>query len=596
MRKIFIAILFSIVCYAQNYRGAELRGLEPVLYGKFEARIKPAQGDGMLSSFFTYNDSCCQTSPWNEIDIELLGRYDHVVDFNVITQSSDLRQHYVPFNTHLDFHTYGFEWTPDYVAWFIDGNEVYRQTEEHISGLSYHQKIMMNIWNPTYDDWVGVWDEQILPRFSFYDYVSYASYTPGEGDVGTDSNFTFLWRDDFNFFDSTRWEKKDNHTWGGNQSLFVEENIDFQDGYMILCLTTIEGTGVVDNAVPVALWARQDYDNIEIRFSEELDPASAQETSNYSIAGVSFNEAVINEDMRTVILSMDTDSLNATSMGVFNISDDNDPPNIVDWQVVWIYNPVPLEYILVNNGGDTDGLFLSDQVWGPDKQYGHEGGNYEVIDDSMDIGGTSNDSVYRSSLNRLASYKTRLIPGFYNIKLMFSDNHYSQPGDRIFDVTIEDSLWIDDLDVIAEVGAMSAHEIILERVEVFDGVLDMYFSAEIYGTGYNFAGPFLNGLEIVLDEALQTVSSIPSRINIGKPYPNPFNNQIKIPIEVTQHSRVKIDIIDVRGRVVDTVVDRELSLGKYEFEWNSNLHASGVYIFRATIDKTSYNEKILLLK
>ena len=93
--------------------------------------------------------------------------------------------------------------------------------------------------------------------------------------------------------------------------------------------------------------------------------------------------------MRTVILSMDTD-FNATS-GVFNISDDNDPPNIVDWQVVLIYNPVPLEYILVNNGGDTDGLFLSDQV-GPDKQYGHEGGNYEIIDDSMDIGGTSNDS------------------------------------------------------------------------------------------------------------------------------------------------------------------------------------------------------------
>ena len=76
MRRIFIAVLFSIVCYAQNYRGAELRALEPVLYGKFEARIKPAQGDGMLSSFFTYNDSCCQTSPWNEIDIELLGRYE----------------------------------------------------------------------------------------------------------------------------------------------------------------------------------------------------------------------------------------------------------------------------------------------------------------------------------------------------------------------------------------------------------------------------------------------------------------------------------------------------------------------------------------
>ena len=34
MRKIFIAILF-IVCYAQNYRGAELRGLEPVSMENF---------------------------------------------------------------------------------------------------------------------------------------------------------------------------------------------------------------------------------------------------------------------------------------------------------------------------------------------------------------------------------------------------------------------------------------------------------------------------------------------------------------------------------------------------------------------------------
>ena len=51
--------------------------------------------------------------------------------------------------------------------------------------------------------------------------MSYASYTPGEGDVGTDSNFTFLWRDDFDYFDSTRWEKKDDHTWGGNQSFLL---------------------------------------------------------------------------------------------------------------------------------------------------------------------------------------------------------------------------------------------------------------------------------------------------------------------------------------------------------------------------------------
>ena len=89
------------------------------------------------------------------------------------------------FNPHLNFHTYSFEWTPDYVAWFIDNDEVYRQTGSHVDSLYVSQKIMMNIWNPVYTDWVGSWDSEILPRFSYYDYVSYSAYTPGTGDNGT---------------------------------------------------------------------------------------------------------------------------------------------------------------------------------------------------------------------------------------------------------------------------------------------------------------------------------------------------------------------------------------------------------------------------
>ena len=68
---------------------------------------------------------------------------------------------------------------PDYVAWFINGEEVYRQTDEHIADLTHPSKLMMNIWNPVYDDWVGVWDDRVLPRFAYYDWVRYSSYTPG---------------------------------------------------------------------------------------------------------------------------------------------------------------------------------------------------------------------------------------------------------------------------------------------------------------------------------------------------------------------------------------------------------------------------------
>ena len=173
---------------------------------------------------------------------------------------------------------------PDYVAWFINGEEVYRQTDEHIADLTHPSKLMMNIWNPVYDDWVGVWDDRVLPRFAYYDWVRYSSYTPGNGNSGTDNNFTFQWQDDFNDFDDSRWEKNI-ITHGGNQSTFIRENIVFEDGYLILCLTSEDNIGYQDQEKPVLLWARARGDSIMAQFSEELDPESSQNESNFSVSG-----------------------------------------------------------------------------------------------------------------------------------------------------------------------------------------------------------------------------------------------------------------------------------------------------------------------
>ncbi len=48
----------------------------------------------------------------------------------------------------------------------------------------------MNIWNPLYENWAGVFNPEALPAFAYYDWVSYYSYTPGTGNYGTENNFT----------------------------------------------------------------------------------------------------------------------------------------------------------------------------------------------------------------------------------------------------------------------------------------------------------------------------------------------------------------------------------------------------------------------
>jgi len=192
---IIIGILLLInLLPAKTYKGAELRTVSTYLYGKFEVRMKSAPGSGLLSSFFTYYDGTGLPDNWNEIDIEIMGRYTDQEQFNVISpgQVNHVYSHISPFNPHQAFHVYSFEWTPDYIAWSVDGYEVYRQSGDHVDGITRAQKIMMNIWPPDNVGWAGTFDPDVLPVYAYYDWVKYYSYTPGSG-----ANFTLQWTDDF---------------------------------------------------------------------------------------------------------------------------------------------------------------------------------------------------------------------------------------------------------------------------------------------------------------------------------------------------------------------------------------------------------------
>ncbi len=247
MRATTMILILSPVLFlqAKDYRGGEYRTIETFLYGRFEARIKSAPFSGTVSSLFTYHElGGAGIQDWNEIDIEFLGRYINRVQFNTITDWQTNHEHSVTlgYNPAVVFHDYAFEWTPWYVAWFVDGVEVYRQQYGHIEQLNRSQKLMMNIWQPDYPDWVGPFNPTNLPIYAYYDWVSYAAYTPGDGTTGTNNGFTPVWHDDFDSWDTDRWQKA-THTWNGNNCDFIPENVVFNNGYMVLCMTTPTNTG-----------------------------------------------------------------------------------------------------------------------------------------------------------------------------------------------------------------------------------------------------------------------------------------------------------------------------------------------------------------
>ncbi len=597
--RLFVSslLLLPVLSLAKNYKGAELRTKEAYVYGRFEARYKAAQGNGMLASFFTYHE-IESTTGWNEIDFEILGRYHDDVQVTTITPGQKIHNshQWVPFNTRADFHTYAFEWTPDYVAWFIDGKEVYRQTEDHIQTLRHPQKIMMNIWNPEWAPWAGVWDDRILPVFAYYDWVSYSSYTPGNGNSGTDNNFTLLWKDEFDSWDQSRWQKA-THTWAGNGCDFVPENAVFKDGLMILCLTNSSTLGFVDKTPPSVLWVRTSKNTVSVHFSEEVDRASAETKTNYLISGSTISNVTLLPDNRTAELTVS--ELNPETQNkviVMGIKDKATPaPNKLTGQIVNMILARPLTFpVRINVGGGALANYLPDQLWGPDVEYGHLDGYEGKWADSLEIHNTDQDSVYRSELQEVVEYKLRVPNGKYKVTLMMAENDPREAGRRIYDIQVEDKIVATDLDLIQIAGFHTAHEIVVESVDVADEILDIHFTNKR-------SVSLLNGLVV---ESLNTGVgkgggvNLPKRFNLLQNYPNPFNATTTISYDLSEQGYVSLAIYDILGKRIEQLVSSRQEPGKYHLSWNPSI-PSGIYFYRMDVKSkdqhTSQVRKMVIL-
>ena len=157
------------------YSGGEFRSKKFYGYGRYEVSMKAIKNDGVVSSFFTYTGPS-DNNPWDEIDIEFLGKDTSIVQFNYFTDSQGNHEYVyeLGFDASEDFHDYAFEWHPDKIVWFVDGKEVYAATENIPSTPG---KIMMNAWCGTgVDGWLNAFDDTSMPLRAEYEKISYTPF------------------------------------------------------------------------------------------------------------------------------------------------------------------------------------------------------------------------------------------------------------------------------------------------------------------------------------------------------------------------------------------------------------------------------------
>jgi photosystem II stability/assembly factor-like uncharacterized protein len=89
---------------------------------------------------------------------------------------------------------------------------------------------------------------------------------------------------------------------------------------------------------------------------------------------------------------------------------------------------------------------------------------------------------------------------------------------------------------------------------------------------------------------------IPSEFKLYSNYPNPFNPVTKIRFDIPKTTHTKLIVYDALGRTVETLVNKELSAGTYEYTWNASKYNSGIYFIRIVSDKYVETRKMVLLK
>ncbi|MCK6622044.1 MAG: family 16 glycosylhydrolase [Calditrichaceae bacterium] len=577
---------------AKPYKGAELRTNQPFTYGRFEVRLKSAAGSGLLSSFFTYYDGTGLPANWNEIDIEIMGRYNNEAQFNTITpgQVNHPYRDTLQYNPHQSFHVYAIEWTPDYVAWFVDGFETYRQTGSHIPTLFRPQKNMMNIWQPESVEWAGPFNPAILPVYAYYDWVKNYSYTPGVGD-----NFTLQWSDDFDNWNTSRWSKG-NHTWVGNNSDLIPENAVFFNGYLVLCLTAANAIGYngspvidLDNQPPYLVWARSYENKLLVFFSEEVETASAQTASNYIVPGLAVGLATLQPDNRSVELAVpNIDLAVAYNLIASGIKDRAPSPNAMPLQITIVKTPLPSPAKL-NVGGNAWNGYLKDQVWDYSREYGSTGGA-AILNPGLPIGGTDEDEVYQSELRNITFYQARLDRGVYNLTLMFAETQHNAAGQRVFDVAAEGQQVLDNLDIFAASGMNAALEKQINNLSVNDGMLNLYFRAETGET-------VLSGLRIErVPTGLAPGGSqfVPGDFQLDI-FPNPFNPATTIRYRLPRSGRVDVEIYNITGQMIEKPVSGFQAAGLHAIRFEANGLPGGIYICRVSLDGAPQAARKLVL-
>jgi hypothetical protein len=91
-------------------------------------------------------------------------------------------------------------------------------------------------------------------------------------------------------------------------------------------------------------------------------------------------------------------------------------------------------------------------------------------------------------------------------------------------------------------------------------------------------------------------STPPASLELAGNFPNPFNPRTVISFTLEETSRVRLDVFNILGQRVTTLVDGTLAAGEHNAVFDGGEYASGIYLYRIATDNKTLTKKMMLLR
>ncbi len=252
---------------------------------------------------------------------------------------------------------------------------------------------------------------------------------------------------------------------------------------------------------------------------------------------------------------------------------------------IWAFNPS--SYAITLGGASIVRNFTGIVIGDPSGNY--PGSAERTIPDMWDIGTLARDEAGRVRVN------VRFDDAFYSFvsRIDFNQEQFSYAG---YEVAGD----LEDIQVVANVqnGSIRVAGFATGEVGTAQPVVSFLFDTLEAGDDIDvaycmFDEAFGGNVEVLAADGEEVV---PAKFGISQNYPNPFNPVTTISYDIAKPCDVNIEVYNVKGQKVTTLVNEKKQAGSYKAVWNAENVSSGIYFYRINAGDFHSIRKMILIK